>query len=433
MAQLWWLFLFIKITLVSFVPLTADENYYWVWSQKLSLSYFDHPPFVAWLFKLGSFLPEFMIKWPAVVMGHLGLFLWYHFLKNIGFNENQLRLWFWISIAAPLVGLSSMVLTPDLPLLFFYSGLIYFFERALSTKQFLFYIGFGLFLGLGFTAKYHIVLAIPCLLIFLLLSHSWKSVKWNYLPVIIFFVLLGALPVLFWNYQNDWASFKFQLAHGLQKKSWKPKWPWEYLGSVLIMILPIYWKTFYDSIKDFKQKLLISLSLPIFIFFMFTSFRSKVEANWSQIAMLPALSLIAYYDHSRWKSRFTLIFWGLFLSVLLVFWNQSWFKDCPEKLCEPKRYSALIEIIPQYQPFFSSNYQMASYLWFKTKNPVYKLFDMSRTDFFDTFKEAKPGANLFFVAKHLDSEFPDWVKSEGFKTEVVRNIDADLEIVKVYR
>ena len=31
------------------LPLHYDEAYYWVWTQRLDFSYFDHPPMIAWL------------------------------------------------------------------------------------------------------------------------------------------------------------------------------------------------------------------------------------------------------------------------------------------------------------------------------------------------------------------------------------------------
>lgn len=56
-SQIWTLTLLLKLVLAYFIPMTPDECYYWVWSQKLQLSYLDHPPFIAWLFKLSSILP----------------------------------------------------------------------------------------------------------------------------------------------------------------------------------------------------------------------------------------------------------------------------------------------------------------------------------------------------------------------------------------
>ncbi len=50
-----WLLLLLGLILAGDVAawltlgLLPDEAYYWLWSQRLELSYFDHPPLVAWL------------------------------------------------------------------------------------------------------------------------------------------------------------------------------------------------------------------------------------------------------------------------------------------------------------------------------------------------------------------------------------------------
>lgn len=44
-------FLLVKIYIVFNAPPVGDEAYYWMWSQKLGLSYFDHPPLHAWLLR----------------------------------------------------------------------------------------------------------------------------------------------------------------------------------------------------------------------------------------------------------------------------------------------------------------------------------------------------------------------------------------------
>ncbi|MEY4617337.1 MAG: hypothetical protein RJB66_2297 [Pseudomonadota bacterium] len=433
MIRWWFYFLFLKLGLASWVPLTADENYYWVWSQNLQLSYYDHPAFAAWLFKLGTFLPAPLIKWPAVLMGHSALLVWCLFLSNIGFNRDQVKVWFLLAVMAPLVGLAGMVLTPDLPLLFFLAFSLYFFERALRTGKAIYYSAFGVSLGLGFTSKYHIVLILPGLVLYLIFSGEWRRVRWSIVPMAIAFAIVGASPVLIWNYQNEWASFRFQLHHGMGKKAWKPIWPLEYAASVLLLILPYYWKTVWRSIFEYKQKLLIFLSAPILLFFLATSFRSKVEANWSQVAFLPLLSLIAYYDHSRWKARASLLVWIASLGLILIYWAKPWYPGCPEKLCEPLRYRALEEVAKTYKPFRASSYQMASYLWFQLKEPTYKLWGMSRRDFFDSFSMAKPNENSFYLAKHIETDLPSWILDSHFKVEKIKDIDQDLVLLRVYK
>jgi hypothetical protein len=246
-------------------------------------------------------------------------------------------------------------------------------------------------------------------------------------------MLLGALPVLYWNYQNDWASFRFQLQHGLGGKFWKPFWPVDYLITILLFIFPVYWTVYYKAVKENKQRLLIYLSIPVFLFFLISSFRAKVEGNWSQLAFIPALSLIAFYDEKSWRLKSFIFVWGGALIVLILFWRQPRFSHCPEKLCEPNRYQAVLEIEKNYRPFYASSYQMASFLWFQNKRPAYKLFDMSRTDFYDTLVESKPTTNEFFLVKHNQTEIPPWVSEQGYLYEAVKMIDDDLQLMRFHR
>ena len=38
------------------VDLETDEAYYWLWSRHLAISYYDHPPLIAYLIRLGTAL-----------------------------------------------------------------------------------------------------------------------------------------------------------------------------------------------------------------------------------------------------------------------------------------------------------------------------------------------------------------------------------------
>jgi 4-amino-4-deoxy-L-arabinose transferase-like glycosyltransferase len=326
-----------------------------------------------------------------------------------------------------------MVLTPDLPLLFFYALAVLLFDKALNEPSALVYGLFGLVFGLGFTSKYHIVLLAPCLLFYLLLSKRWREVRWKYLPLVLGMALLGAMPVWYWNYQHDWISFRFQIDHGVGLKSWKWIWPLEYLASVLLLVVPVYWKAMFQAIRENKHKLLICLSVPIILFFLLTSLRAKVEANWSQLAFLPLLSILAIQDPARWKARFVFGFWIGAFAVVLVFWTQPWFPGCPEKLCEPRRYEAVLPVMDRYQPVMASNYQMASYLWFHKKKPVYKLKEMSRHDYFDTFAMAIPMVDSFYLAKLKITDLPPWLIEQGYRSEKIEEIDEEMVLLRVFR
>ena len=124
MTQFTWLWiatLIVKLLLSGFLPLAPDEAYYWVWSHNFQLSYFDHPPFVAWLFAIAQPLESVfsLVRWPAVLLGHLAYWFWLPLFRDI-LDNRGLLVWSALWLLSPLTGPGSMVVTPDLPLLFFW-------------------------------------------------------------------------------------------------------------------------------------------------------------------------------------------------------------------------------------------------------------------------------------------------------------------------
>src|SRR5205085_3003638 len=43
-----------RVVAMARVPLIPEEAYYWMYAQHPALSYFDHPPMVAWTIALGT-------------------------------------------------------------------------------------------------------------------------------------------------------------------------------------------------------------------------------------------------------------------------------------------------------------------------------------------------------------------------------------------
>jgi hypothetical protein len=397
---------------------------------------------VAWLFAIGNYLPVFMLKWPAVLVGHLFFLVWDSFLKNIEFSLVQRKTFFAFSILAPLMGLTTLALTPDLPLLFFIGLSIFAFERALKSGALWWYFFFGLAVGLGFTSKYHIVLMIPGMFIFLFAAKKWPQVNKMGLVFVITGLFLGSAPVWIWNLQNGWISFRFQIDHGIGAKKYKNIWPLEFILSQILFITPFL---LLDLFKGESQNKLgplaserkwgnffICIFLPIMIFFGLNSFKNKVEANWTQIAFPFVFSYLASKNIAPVKVKAYVIFWSALILILLSQWQLNWWKNSPsEKLTEPFHYAELVPELANFSPLYASSYQMASYLWFQSKKPVYKLYHTSRIDFYDTFSQSKPKEPVFYIAKSKDTDFPEWFSKLNYKVNVVKQLNNDLEILKV--
>src|SRR5947209_10583324 len=46
----------LRLVAAAFTPITFDEAYYWMWSKNLAGGYYDHPPLVAFVIRLGTMI-----------------------------------------------------------------------------------------------------------------------------------------------------------------------------------------------------------------------------------------------------------------------------------------------------------------------------------------------------------------------------------------
>src|ERR1700724_4554554 len=46
----------LRLVAAAWTPLTFDEAYYWMWSKHLAPGYYDHPPMVALVIRLGTLI-----------------------------------------------------------------------------------------------------------------------------------------------------------------------------------------------------------------------------------------------------------------------------------------------------------------------------------------------------------------------------------------
>ena len=439
------LFLFIlfsfvlKLFLARWIPLSADEAYYWVWSQHLQWSYFDHPAMIAWIFSVAnklSFSQEW-IRLPGLMFSYLGFFFWYKSFRRY-LNQDQLFYWSVLYLVSPLTGIGGFLHTPDLPLMVFYGSSFYFLTQILSRQKAIDYLGLGISLGLGFSSKYHIVLFVLCAVILLTITKQWVAIRWKYVPLVLMTGLLGSFPVLYWNLQNHFESFHFQLQHGLGNKSWKPFWTLSYFPGQLLAVFPSYVYFSFFSEKNSKTKTLLCFAWVPLLFFFLTSFRGHVEVNWPIIAypFIYALAVLGLEKKFTYISkRFAGWFWSpviVWMGIILALLLNSFFHFLPKsKLSEPFYFRPLISVFDRYEHLYASTYQMASYLWFYRQAPVYKLESMSRFDFYDTLPEARPEKLPFYILMDQASELcPPWNEKE-YNKEVIEQIGKNFYVLKV--
>jgi 4-amino-4-deoxy-L-arabinose transferase-like glycosyltransferase len=322
------LFTLFNIIANGFLPFYSDETYYWMWSKKLALSYFDHPPMVAYLIKattlFGDSVMEVRLGAPLMMAG--SAWLLYQLARKI-FDEKTAIYTFYIFLTAIIVQGGATIISPDTPLIFFWSLTLYVAYLYIDSGQRRYAIMTGIFAGALLMSKYTGVLLLVSLTLYILLyRRSLLKSGYLYLAVILCFAVFG--PVIYWNYLHDFLSFKFQLGHGIaQEKVFHPEYFFKFVGEQLVLFHPFYLlPLLYFMAKDRdilsakKMYLVIPFLFPLG-FFIYFSASKEANAQWAAPAYLSASILLVYYLAK--KNAVKLIIAAGILTALLVLMTKT--------------------------------------------------------------------------------------------------------------
>jgi len=268
------------------IEFSVDEAHYALYAQHLAWSYFDHPPLVGWIqWPLVSLTSsEGVIRFIPELLWILSTYLVYqvtvevHHLirgRNAGYLTSALPsanlcglMAVLIVIASPMLHILAIGLLPDTLLAPLSLGLMFMALRWLSKDRFSIgdWIIVGILLGLAGLSKYTAVFtALALLFVFLSTPRKpWLNTAGFWLAAVI--ALLFIAPVLYWNWANDWISFKYQLAHG-----GGGEWLWRrlgaYIGIQILVFGPLFILGSFIFLKDCMHATKLSL-LALFGFFL---------------------------------------------------------------------------------------------------------------------------------------------------------------------
>ncbi len=288
-----------------FLPLLPDEAYYWVWSRNLQLSYFDHPPLVAYFIKLMTLFgdQEVVIRLVAVISITLTVYIIYILARDM-FGEKVAEKSLLIFLFLPLTQAGYIVVSPDSPLILFWVLTIFFFYKYIfkNDKKSIYLA--GICGGLVMLSKYTGILLLMGLFLFLLLTKKRKVLLKKEVLISIILVLIIFSPVLIWNYNHDWVSFKFQFSHGIsQEKQFNLDYAGEFTGGQLVAFNPVFFILLFYLLcryyrEIFNNKFLLLLFSPFlvtFFFFLYQGLFESSEVNWPAPAYITATIILAYY------------------------------------------------------------------------------------------------------------------------------------------
>jgi undecaprenyl-diphosphatase len=176
--------------------------------------------------------------------------------------------------------------------------------------------GAGIAFGLGLLSKYTMLMLAPCALLWLASSprlRPWLRRREPYEATVLGLLIFS--PVVIWNLRHGMLSGRHVLTQagvGDGGAGLSLRWAGEFLGSQVLLVSPLLFLLFGGAALwawseggrpgREELRLLVCLSVPVFLFFQAWSLTSKVQANWAAHAYVTAAVALAGWADSwlRW-------------------------------------------------------------------------------------------------------------------------------------
>src|ERR1700716_177882 len=201
----------LRLAAAAWTPLTFDEAYYWMWSKHLAGGYYDHPPMVAVVIRLGTMLAgdtELGVRWLSILLA-LPMSWAVYRSAAILFGGERVAATATILLNATLMAaVGTMIVTPDAPLLVASSFVLFFLAKLLETGRGAWWLAVGAAVGTALLSKYTALFFGPAILIWLVAVpklRGWLLSPWLYLGGVV--ALLVFSPVMLWNADHHSVSF----------------------------------------------------------------------------------------------------------------------------------------------------------------------------------------------------------------------------------
>ncbi len=302
------------------LELSLDEAYYWEWSRRPALGYYDQGPMVSYMLYITTHLfgsNEFGVRIGVLIASLCTIFLCVTLAKRIFKSPLAGFLTAFLLGITPLSELGSLITTYDPLMVVFWAATLVHLERALFAEdreaQNRAWLWAGVTMGLGFLSKHTMVLIVPCVVLFLWLSPPykvWLKRPQPYLAIGICLLLYSG--VFYWNIEHH--GWTFQHLFFLTKKVFGSplKRFGDFVGSQAALLGPVLFIGTFVSCRwawrlrttpqdgsdpepNWQYRFLVCCGLPVFLFFALLSIKTKVQGNWAPCTWLSLTVLWAGY------------------------------------------------------------------------------------------------------------------------------------------
>lgn len=223
----------LRLAVAATAPLSADEAYYRIWALAPAAGYPDHPPGVALLIRAGMALAgdnTLGVRLLAPVAALLGSL----FLMSAGRDLADARAGRRAALllnATLLLNAGAVIITPDTPLLLFWTAALAALARAWARRNPDWLLAAGLAAGMAIDSKYTAFLLAPSAALWLIANPGPRAWLRGWHPYVATALALAIFaPVFAWNAAHRWASFARQ---GGRAADWAPAHALRYLAELL--------------------------------------------------------------------------------------------------------------------------------------------------------------------------------------------------------
>lgn len=275
--------------------LGVDEAHYMLYARYLDWSYFDHPPLVGWThFIFNLLLGEslFSARIPALLIGLFSSYQVYLFLRELRFSQaNSVLSTVGFALTLQFFILHLFLLPETLLFLSFWLVMRSLQQVVLKSGQGHSWILLGVSLGLAALSKYTAVFFLVPIAICLFQEFRFSFFKQQKFYFAVLVALLLIAPILYWNIQHDWLSFRYQLNHvaggGDGVRGFLKSFALQLvLYGPLLWIFSIIGLYELSRRSDSQSRFAFWTAIIFAAFFSWSSFREVVLPHWSALFYL---------------------------------------------------------------------------------------------------------------------------------------------------
>ena len=436
-----------RLVYAGVLDLRTDEAYYWTWSKESALAFLDHPPGIAWLIRFGTAIfgdTNLGVRFGGIVAMLITQLLLADIVRRVTHDVRAVIFALLLPEAALYYGLLMAKVAPDTAMIPFSVAMLWSLVRLNESGNPRWWLAAGLFAGFALLSKFTAIMLLPAVVAFVLVPdwrRRWLLSQYPWRAALIAAIVFS--PVLIWNAQHDWASFRFQFVRAVATHQLSLRTVGEFIGLqfglVGFVLLPVVlsgvtltaWRG-YRSREPVAILLSTAVLVP-FLYFLWKSLTLRVGDTWPMflwptgfaatainLVMLPREGFSEWMVQSTFRWARVAVISGIAFVVGVFFyyvaapWNligktdpvggEAGFETVAARAREQLRQTGATWIA-------TSDYRTYAMLrWhFKGQVPVIQINERGR---FQGFRD--PGMNLIkdrpglYVAREPDHRLPLW-------------------------